>query len=171
MKTFQPWIFKQDITTFHWMNLWYLNSFHFTIWKIWIHQSTLWTHTSTHLFSGTHDRCLKGFSFCCCLFGWYNHLQQDSSRPPILHQTRFWKIMKCSFISETQQMPLLCQRDPIPWTHAQHHRHQTTTIKDSAINNMHPPKTAKQVCAFLGLVRYYRKFIRILQRWPSHYPY
>ena len=25
---------------------------------------------------------------------------------------------------------------------------------------MHPPKTAKQVCAFLGLIRYYRKFIK-----------
>ena len=32
--------------------------------------------------------------------------------------------------------------------------------KTQAINNMHPPKTAKQVCAFLGLIRYYRKFIR-----------
>ena len=29
-----------------------------------------------------------------------------------------------------------------------------------AINNMHPPKTAKQVLAFLGLVVYYRKFIK-----------
>ena len=32
--------------------------------------------------------------------------------------------------------------------------------KTQAINNMHPPKTAKQVCAFLGLIRYYRKFIK-----------
>ena len=29
-----------------------------------------------------------------------------------------------------------------------------------AINNMHPPKTPKQVCAFLGLIGYYRKFIK-----------
>ena len=29
-----------------------------------------------------------------------------------------------------------------------------------AINNIHPPKTTKQVCAFLGLIRYYRKFIK-----------
>ena len=28
------------------------------------------------------------------------------------------------------------------------------------INNMHLPKTAKQVCAFLGLVGYYRQFIK-----------
>ena len=33
-------------------------------------------------------------------------------------------------------------------------------LKTQAINNMHPPKTAKQVCAFLGLVGYYRKFIK-----------
>ena len=32
--------------------------------------------------------------------------------------------------------------------------------KTQAINNMHPPKTAKQVCAFLGLSGYYRKFIK-----------
>ena len=29
-----------------------------------------------------------------------------------------------------------------------------------AIQNMHPPKTPKQVCTFLGLVGYYRKFIK-----------
>ena len=29
-----------------------------------------------------------------------------------------------------------------------------------AINNMHPTKTAKQVCALLGLIGYYRKFIK-----------
>ena len=32
--------------------------------------------------------------------------------------------------------------------------------KIQAINTLHPPKTAKQVCTFLGLVRYYRKFIK-----------
>ena len=31
--------------------------------------------------------------------------------------------------------------------------------KTQATNNMHPPKTAQQVCAFLGLIRCYRKFI------------
>ena len=33
-------------------------------------------------------------------------------------------------------------------------------LKTQAINNMHPPKTAKQVCAFLGLVGYYSKVIK-----------
>ena len=32
--------------------------------------------------------------------------------------------------------------------------------KKQAIQNMHPPKTPRQVCAFLGLVRYYRKYIK-----------
>ena len=32
--------------------------------------------------------------------------------------------------------------------------------KTQAIKNMHPPKIPKQVCAFLGLMGYYRKFIR-----------
>ena len=33
-------------------------------------------------------------------------------------------------------------------------------LKTQAIQNMHPPKTPKQVHAFLGLVGYYRKFIK-----------
>ena len=68
--------------------------------------------------------------------------------------------MECLFINETQQVLLLCQRDPVPWTHPQHHRHQITTIKDSSHQQHAPTKTAKQVCTFLGLVRYYRKFIK-----------
>ena len=32
-------------------------------------------------------------------------------------------------------------------------------LKTQAVQNMHPPKTPKQVCAFLGLVGYCRKFI------------
>ena len=32
--------------------------------------------------------------------------------------------------------------------------------KTQAFKNMHPPKTPKQVCAFLGLEGYYRKFIK-----------
>ena len=35
---------------------------------------------------------------------------------------------------------------------------------NQAINNMPPLKTAKQVCAFLGLVGYYRKFIKSFTR-------
>ena len=36
--------------------------------------------------------------------------------------------------------------------------------KTQAIQNMHPPKMLKQVHAFLGLVGYYRKFIKTLQK-------
>ena len=42
-------------------------------------------------------------------------------------------------------------------------------FKTQAINNMHPPKMAKQVHTFLGLIRYYRKFIRNLSKLPSHW--
>ena len=37
---------------------------------------------------------------------------------------------------------------------------QPLPSKTQAIQNMHPPKMPKQVCAFLGLVGYYRKFIK-----------
>ena len=45
------------------------------------------------------------------------------------------------------------------------HTLSTTAIrllptKTQAINNMHPPKTAKHICAFLGLIGYYRKFTK-----------
>ena len=33
-------------------------------------------------------------------------------------------------------------------------------LKTQAIQNMHQPKMSKQVCVFLGLVGYYRKFIK-----------
>ena len=37
---------------------------------------------------------------------------------------------------------------------------QPLPSKSQAIQNMHPPKTPKQVHAFLGLVGYYKKFIK-----------
>ena len=37
---------------------------------------------------------------------------------------------------------------------------QPLPSKTQAIQNMHPPKPPKQVQAFLGLVGYYRKFIK-----------
>ena len=36
----------------------------------------------------------------------------------------------------------------------------TLPLKTQAIQKMHPPTTHKQVCAFLGLVAYYRKSIK-----------
>ena len=136
------------------------NGLHLTIWKIWTHQSTLWTCTSTCIFSGTHDRCLEGFSFHCCIHGWYNHLQQDS-RGSLNHIRqvfeKIWnvhlsmKLGKCHFFAnEIQYLGHILSTTgtrSLPWN-------------AQAINNMHPPITAKQVLAFLGLVGYYRKFIK-----------
>ena len=34
----------------------------------------------------------------------------------------FEKTTECSLINEAQQMPLLCQRDPVPCPHCQHHK-------------------------------------------------
>ena len=41
-------------------------------------------------------------------------------------------------------------------------------LKIQAIKNMHPPKMPKQVNAFLGLVRYYRKFIGNFAKIAKH---
>ena len=61
------------------------------------------------------------------------------------------KLSKCHFFTKEIQylrhIPSTTSIRPLP-------------LKTQAINNMHPPKTAKQECAFLGLIGYYRKFIK-----------
>ena len=57
-------------------------------------------------------------------------------------------------------MPLLLQRDSIFRTYFKYKRHLPTTLKTQAIQKVHPPTTPREVCAFLGLVGYYRKFIK-----------
>ena len=108
------------------------DSLHFTIWKIWIHQSTLCTHTSTCIFPGTHDRCSKNFPFVIAYLDDIIFFSRMAEQHLDHIQAGFQNITECSVIDETQQMPLLCQRDPVPWTHSQHYRHQTTTIKNSS---------------------------------------
>ena len=116
------------------------NSLPFIIWEIWIHQCTFWTCTRTSLLPGTHDKCLKGCPFCYHLLGWHNHLQQDCRGTLRPHQTSLQEIMECSVINETQQIPLLCKRNPVPWTHTQHHWHQTTTIENPSHQHHAPTK-------------------------------
>ena len=70
------------------------NSLHLTIWKIWICQGTLRTHSSTCIFPGTHDRCPERLSFCYCLPGQYNHFQQECRGIPRPHQAIYWKNYK-----------------------------------------------------------------------------
>ena len=55
-------------------------------------------------------------------------------------------------------MPFLYKGDITLGTHSQYKGHLTFTFQNTS--HMHPPKTPKQVCAFLGLVGYYRKFIK-----------
>ena len=57
-------------------------------------------------------------------------------------------------------MSFLCQRNTISWTHSRRGRDQTSPSQTEAIKAMHPPVNPKQVRAFIGLVGYYRKFIR-----------
>ena len=139
------------------------NSLHLTIWKIWICQGTLQTCSSTCIFPGTHDRCPKRLSFCYCLPGWYNHLQQNGSGgTPRPHQASFlkklWnanlsmKLSKCHFFAkEIQYLG---------------HILSTTGIRPTTIQRLKPSRTCNhlkqlsRIHAFLGLVRYYRKFIK-----------
>ena len=89
-----------------------------------------------------------------------NNLQQDSrgifgplqaSFKKIQNAQLSMKLCKCHFFAkEIQHLGhMLCTMGirPLP-------------SKSQAINNMHPPKTAKQVCTFLGLVGYYKKFTK-----------
>ena len=56
-------------------------------------------------------------------------------------------------------MSLLSQGNTISQTHSRHGMDQTSPSSE-AIKAMHPPVNPKQVHAFLGLVGYYRKFIK-----------
>ena len=61
------------------------------------------------------------------------------------------KLSKCHFLTkEIQYLGHILSTKGI----------QPLPSKTQAIENMHPPKTPKQVHAFLGLVEYYRKFIK-----------
>ena len=61
------------------------------------------------------------------------------------------KLSKCHFFSkEIQYLGYILSTKGI----------QPLPSKTQAIKNMHPPTTPKQVHAFLGLVGYYRKFIK-----------
>ena len=64
-------------------------------------------------------------------------------------------------------MSFFYQGNTVTRTHPQHKRHLTTHIKLQAIKNIPPPKMHKQVHAFLGLVGYYRKFIRNFVKTPK----
>ena len=69
------------------------------------------------------------------------------------------KLSKCNFITkETQYLRHILSTKGI----------RPLPSKTQAINNMHPPKRAKQVCTFLGYVGYYRKSIRNFTKIANH---
>ena len=87
--------------------------------------------------------------FCRTAEGHLDHMKQVFETLRNAHL--LMKLSKCHFFTKEIQYLgcLLCTKGirPLP-------------SKSQAIDNMHPPKTAKQVCAFLGFIRYYRKFIK-----------
>ena len=60
------------------------------------------------------------------------------------------KLSKCFFTKDFQYLGYILSTKGI----------RSLPSKTQAINNMHPPKSAKQVCTFLRLIRYYRTFIK-----------
>ena len=54
----------------------------------------------------------------------------------------------------------LLQRNSIFRTYCKCQGHSPTTFKDTSYSEDAPTETPKQVCAFLVLVGYYRKFIK-----------
>ena len=78
-----------------------------------------------------------------------SHIKQVFEK---LHAAKlFMKLSKCHFFSkEIQYLGHILSTTGI----------QPLPLKTQAIQKMHPPTTPKEVCAFLWLVGYYRKFIK-----------
>ena len=125
-----------------------------------MHQSTLWTFSSTGISLELITGVLKDFPFAItylddiiifssaaeeCLY----HIRQIFEKLWTVHISM--KLSECHFFAkEIQYLGKILSTmgiRPLP-------------LKTQAINNMHPPKTAKCVHTFLGLVGYYRKFIK-----------
>ena len=100
------------------------------------------------------------FQFCNSLFRQYHTIQQNSGRTSITHQNGIQETLFSKAFNETQQVAFFLQGNPVFRTHFEHNRDSTATIVTQAIQQMQPPTTPKQVQAFLGLVGYYRKFIK-----------
>ena len=68
--------------------------------------------------------------------------------------------MSCKTLHEVKQMPLLFQRDSIIGTYSKHQGHLTITFKDTSHSENASTNSSETSFAFLGLVGYYRKFIK-----------
>ena len=130
--TYQPWIYEEDITTSHWMSHQYPKqpSLHHLE-----NMNTLNYPLDSH-------KCLRIFRNSWCIlkdFPFTIAYLDDIiifSRTAEEHLDHIRLVFKKlqnehSLINETHQMPLLCQRDPVPWTNPQHHRHQMTITVNS----------------------------------------
>ena len=80
------------------------------------------------------------------------HLEHIKTVFEKLHHAKLsMKLSKCHFFTkEIQHLGHILDVEGI----------KPVPTKTEAIKAMHPPMNLKQVCAFLGLVRYYRKFIK-----------
>ena len=68
--------------------------------------------------------------------------------------------MSCKTLHEGKQMSLLHKRNSIFRTHSQHQGHLTITFTETSHPEHASTQNTQQVHAFLGLVGYYRKFIK-----------
>ena len=106
------------------------NCLHLTIWKVWIHLDNI------IIFSKTVEEHL-------------DHIKQVFKKLRSAHLSM--KLSKCHFFTKSIQYlgHVLSIKGIKP-----------LLSKTQTIQYMHPPKMPKQVHAFLGLVGYYRKFIK-----------
>ena len=81
------------------------------------------------------------------------HIQQGFEKLRMAHFSM--KLSKCHFFTKKIQYLRHILNTKGIWP---------LPSKTQAIKNMHQPKTPKQVCTFLSLVRYYRKFIRNISK-------
>ena len=125
-----------------------------------MHQSTFWTTQALEYFQALMTGTLKDFPFAITYLDniiifrraaeeHLHHIRQVLEKLGTIHLSM--KLSKCHFFAkEIQHLGHILSITGI----------RPLPLKTQVSNNMHPPKTAKQVHAFLGLVGYYRKFIK-----------
>ena len=118
-------------------------------------------HRLQHTFRSSWQAFLKDFNFAVAY--WDDIIIFSTTAAECLSYSKqvFEKLWQCTALNVVQQMPFIYKRNTVFGTHPQYQGHLTITFKKhKPSRTSHPPKISRHVHAFLGLVGYYRVFMK-----------